>query len=69
MAGAPDVWQSGRDFQRTWTRRCSRDMRGDVTYYPKAIGPDGTPGLYRFAFQPNDSYSFAEISVAYDDSA
>ena len=42
------------------------EMRGDVTYYPKAIGPDGTPGLYRFAFQPNDSYSFAEISVAYE---
>ncbi len=42
------------------------EMRGDVTFYPKAIGPDGTPGLYRFAFQPNDSYSFAEISVAYE---
>ncbi len=42
------------------------EMRGDVAYYPKAIGPDGTPGLYRFAFQPNDSYSFAEISVAFE---
>jgi hypothetical protein len=42
------------------------EMRGDVTYYPKAIAPDGTPGLYRFAFQPNDSYSFAEVSVAYE---
>jgi hypothetical protein len=42
------------------------EMRGDVTYYPKAIAPDGTPGLFRFAFQPNDSYSFAEISVAYE---
>ncbi len=42
------------------------EMRGDVTYYPKGMGPDGTPGLYRFAFQPNDSYSFAEISVAFE---
>ena len=42
------------------------EMRGDVTYYPKAMGPDGTLGLYRFAFQPNDSYSFAEISVAFE---
>jgi hypothetical protein len=42
------------------------EMRGDVTYYPKAMGPDGTRGLYRFAFQPNDSYSFAEISVVYE---
>jgi hypothetical protein len=42
------------------------EMRGDVTYYPKAIGPDGTPGLYRFAFQPQDSHSFAEISVAFE---
>ncbi len=42
------------------------EMRGDVAYYPKSKGPDGTLGLYRFAFQPNDSYSFAEISVAYE---
>ena len=42
------------------------EMRGDVSYYPKAMGPDGTRGLYRFAFQPNDSYSFAEISVAFE---
>jgi hypothetical protein len=42
------------------------EMRGDVTYYPKAIAPDGSRGLYRFAFQPNDSYSFAEVSVAYE---
>lgn len=42
------------------------EMRGDVSYYAKAMGPDGTPGLYRFAFQPNDSYSFAEISVAFE---
>jgi hypothetical protein len=42
------------------------EMRGDVTYYPKAMGPDGTPGLYRFAFQPQDSHSFAEISVAFE---
>jgi hypothetical protein len=47
-------------------RGVAGEMRGDVTYYPKAIGPDGTPGLYRFAFQPNDSYSFAEISVAFE---
>lgn len=42
------------------------EMRGDVAYYPRATAPDGTKGLYRFAFQPNDSYSFAEISVAYE---
>ncbi len=41
-------------------------MRGDVAYYPEAIAPDGSVGMYRFAFQPNDAYSYAEIAVAYE---
>jgi hypothetical protein len=41
-------------------------MRGDIVYDAEAIGPDGTPGRYRFAFQPNDSYSFTDIALAYE---
>jgi hypothetical protein len=41
-------------------------MRGDIVYDPEGIAPDGSSGIYRFAFQPNDSYSFAQISMAYE---
>ncbi|MCA9217624.1 MAG: hypothetical protein KDB27_31360 [Planctomycetales bacterium] len=41
-------------------------MRGAVTYLPRRISPDGTPGLYIFDFQPNDQFSFEEIKFAYD---
>jgi hypothetical protein len=41
-------------------------MRGDVVWDPAAIGPDGTPGAYRFAFQENDALPFAEVAVAYE---
>jgi hypothetical protein len=41
-------------------------MRGDVVYDAKATAPDGTKGRYRFAFQPNDAYSFSEIALAYE---
>jgi hypothetical protein len=41
-------------------------MRGDIVYAPDELAPDGSTGRYRFAFQPNDAYSFAEISLAYE---
>ena len=41
-------------------------MRGDIVYDANATAPDGSKGLYRFAFQPNDAYSFAEIALAYE---
>lgn len=41
-------------------------MRGDIVYDTNATVPDGSKGLYRFAFQPNDAYSFAEIALAYE---
>ncbi len=41
-------------------------MRGDIVYDAEALGPDGTKGRYRFAFQPNDTYTFAEIAIAYE---
>ena len=41
-------------------------MRGEVVYHPAVAAPDGTPGLYRFAFQPNDDYSFERVAYAYE---
>ena len=41
-------------------------LRGDIAYIPNATAPDGSKGVYRFAFQPNDAYSFEEIALAYE---
>ncbi len=41
-------------------------MRGDIVYNPDGTAPDGSKGTYRFAFQPNDAYSFKEIAIAYE---
>lgn len=41
-------------------------LRGDIVYDAGATAPDGTKGRYRFAFQPNDAYPFAEIALAYE---
>ena len=39
-------------------------MRGEIIYHPKIPAPDGTKGLYRFEFQPTDSFSFTYVSLA-----
>lgn len=41
-------------------------MRGDIVYEPDRVAPDGTKGVYRFAFQPSDAFSFAQIALAYE---
>jgi hypothetical protein len=41
-------------------------MRGDIVYNPKGIAPDGSKGTYRFAFQPQDAYSFDQIVLAFE---
>ncbi len=39
-------------------------MRGEIVYHPHVIGPNGTFGVYRFEFEPNDSYPFADVQKA-----
>jgi hypothetical protein len=46
--------------------RAQGTMRGDVVWDPTALGSDGKPGVYRFAFQENDALPFAEVSMAYE---
>ncbi len=41
-------------------------MRGDVAYDAYATAADGSKGRYRFAFQPNDAYTFEQIALAYE---
>jgi pyruvate phosphate dikinase-like enzyme/flagellar hook capping protein FlgD len=41
-------------------------MRGEIIYHPYVTSPNGTPGVYRFEFEPNDSYSFAKVEMAYE---
>ena len=41
-------------------------MRGEIVYHPYATAPNGLPGVYRFEFEPNDSYSFKEVELGYE---
>ncbi len=41
-------------------------MRGEIVYHPQVVGLNGTAGIYRFAFQPNDSYPFEVIRKAHE---
>ncbi|MEO8693570.1 MAG: PEP/pyruvate-binding domain-containing protein [Acidimicrobiales bacterium] len=44
----------------------SGQMRGEIVYHRNVRAPDGTLGVYRFEFEPNDSYSFAAVRVGYE---
>ena len=39
---------------------------GEIIYHPNVVAPDGSLGVYRFEFQPWDTYSFGRIQRAYD---
>lgn len=39
-------------------------MNGEIIYHPQVLAPNGKLGVYRFEFQPNDSYSFESIQMA-----
>ncbi len=47
-------------------RRPVGSMRGEIVYDPNGTAPDGTRGTYRFEFQPNDAYSFADVALAFE---
>jgi len=46
--------------------RIPGQMRGEIVYHPQVIAPSGRPGVYRFEFEPNDSYSFEDVQMAYE---
>jgi len=41
-------------------------MRGEIVYHPDVLGRNGALGLYRFEFEPNDSWPFADVRKAYE---
>lgn len=41
-------------------------MRGEIVYHPKVESPNGKLGVYRFEFEPEDSYSFTEVQRIYE---
>ena len=41
-------------------------MRGEIVYHPNVVAPDGSLGVYRFEFQPVDSYAFGAVQYAYE---
>ena len=49
---------------KTFAALANAAMRGDIVYHPNAVAPDGSLGVYRFEFQPGDSYSFERIAYA-----
>ena len=41
-------------------------MRGEIVYHKNVRAPDGTLGVYRFEFEPNDSYAFSAVRLGYE---
>ncbi len=41
-------------------------MRGEIVYHPYISAPNGVSGVYRFEFEPNDSYTFEDVQMAYE---
>ena len=40
--------------------------RGEIVYHPNVVAPDGSLGVYRFEFEPWDTYSFGLVQRAYE---
>ena len=41
-------------------------MKGEIVYHPSVVAPDGSLGVYRFEFEPQDNYSFDAVAYAYE---
>ena len=41
-------------------------MKGEIVYHPNVVAPDGSLGVYRFEFEPQDAYSFDAVAYAYE---
>ena len=41
-------------------------MRGEILYHPNVVARDGSLGVYRFEFLPQDSHDFATIAHAHE---
>ncbi len=41
-------------------------MKGEIVYHPDVEAPDGSLGVYRFEFEPQDAYPFEAVRYAYE---
>ena len=41
-------------------------MKGEIVYHPNVVASDGSLGVYRFEFEPQDAYSFEAVAYAYE---
>ena len=41
-------------------------MRGEIVYHPHVLGRNHRLGVYRFEFEPNDRWPFADVRKAYE---
>ena len=44
----------------------SHSMKGEIVYHPNVFAPDGSLGVYRFEFEPDDAYPFTAVQYAYE---
>ena len=44
----------------------SAHMDAVIVYHPNVVAPDGSLGVYRFEFQPQDAYPFEAVAYAYE---
>ncbi len=78
-SNSPKLWFQDTDrYRRHWTFDgkfrsiglkevvdcCWGGMaRGVLIYHPNVVAPDGSLGVYRWEFQPSDSFDFREVSL------
>ena len=55
---AIDLWDN-----RLWWQGA---MRGEIVYHPNVVAPDGSLGVYRFEFEPQDAYPFEAVAYGYE---
>ncbi len=53
-------------FAATVDFRLMMGMRGEIIFHPNVAAPDGSLGVYRFEFEPLDSYPFRDVQNAYE---
>ncbi|WP_420626844.1 fibronectin type III domain-containing protein [Candidatus Poriferisodalis sp.] len=66
-----ETHRAHRDFGNViglWTKPHWRwsAMRGEIVYHPNVVARDGSLGVYRFEFEPQDAYSFEAVAYAYE---
>ncbi len=41
-------------------------MRGEIVYHPHVRGPNGDVGVFRYQYQPSDSWAFEQVATSHE---